>query len=242
VAAAQEWPIDPADPGLDRRGNWNVVSETIGQTPATTTQTRVPNGVNEYETIDPDGSGPLAPVSLQHDPAGNLTLDPTARNHDDPPGLGNETGQTYEYDEENRLTAVRRASDGGPGHPAGEFLLEIRYDALGRRIETIDYMSAPNGYDVLCANDPNAAPAGAVVTRHVYAALEPLEEYTCCDVSDPGGQCVDPSGFALAREFIWGDRFPEPIAMIDHTDLGDVPADGQPGGGPEVLYYLRDAL
>jgi len=103
-----------------RRGNWNVFSETIGQMPATTTQTRVPNGVNEYETVDPDGSGPLAPVTLQHDPAGNLTLDPLAVNHDDPindpdsgctnPGQpGCASGQTYEYDEENRLTAVRRA-------------------------------------------------------------------------------------------------------------------------------------
>jgi len=30
--------------------------------------------------------------------------------------------------------------------------------------------------------------------------------------------------------------------MIDHTSAGDTPADGQPGGGPEVVYYLRDAL
>ena len=30
--------------------------------------------------------------------------------------------------------------------------------------------------------------------------------------------------------------------MIDHTDAGDVPAPGEPGGGEEVLHYLHDAL
>jgi len=30
--------------------------------------------------------------------------------------------------------------------------------------------------------------------------------------------------------------------MIDHTDAGDVPAPGEPGGGAEVLHYLHDAL
>jgi YD repeat-containing protein len=127
LTAVQDWPIAPASPGLDRRGNWNVFTQTVGQTPETTTQTRVPNGANEYETIDPDGSGPLASLNLTHDPAGNLTLDPTARNHDDPPALGNETGQAYEHDEENRLTAIRRASN-------NELLLEISYDAIGRRL------------------------------------------------------------------------------------------------------------
>ncbi len=81
-----------------------------------------------------------------------------------------------------------------------------------------------------------------MLTRHVYAGIETLEEHVCCDVSAPGGQCAAPSGFALAREFVWGDRFPEPLAMIDHTDAGDIPATGQPGGGPEVLHYLHDTL
>jgi RHS repeat-associated protein len=59
----------------------------------------------------------------------------------------------------------------------------------------------------------------------------------------------DPEDWSLAREFVWGPRFPEPIAMIDHTDFGDVPATGTTGGGgggtgggPEVLHYLHDVL
>ena len=39
--------------------------------------------------------------------------------------------RTYECDEENQLTLVRRASD-------EELLRDVTYDALGRRIETID--------------------------------------------------------------------------------------------------------
>ena len=217
----------------------------VGAPAATIDEHREVNALNEYLTATIGGG---LRRSRSHDDDGNLTLDPTARNADDPcaddgsdyPGC--ETGQSCEYDEENRLTAVRRASDGGRGRPANELFLELPCAALGRRVETIAYMSANKGYDRLCVADPNASPAGMVVTRHVYAALEPLERCVCCDVSAPGGQCADPSGFGLAREFVWGEQFPEPLAMIDHTDAGDMPATGQPGGGPEVLHFLHDTL
>jgi RHS repeat-associated protein len=36
---------------------------------------------------------------------------------------------------------------------------------------------------------------------------------------------------------VWGDRFPEPVALIDYTELGNAPL-----GTPEVLHYVQDAL
>ena len=70
-----------------------------------------------------------------------------------------------------------------------------------------------------------------VVTRHIYAGLETIEEYVYCDDGQGGDEWV------LAREFIWGDRFPEPLAMIDHTGEGTTA-----GSSPWVYHYLRDAL
>ena len=49
---------------------------------------------------------------------------------------------------------------------------------------------------------------------------------------------TEPSEWFVAREFLWGDRFPEPLMMVDHTDAGDKTA----AEGPEVLHYVRDAL
>ena len=135
-----------------------------------------------------------------------------AANHGDSSGP---TGQAYEYDEENRLTTVKRASDSAT-------LLEILYDAVGRRVESIDHVDL----DESCG-----AGNGPTRTRHIYVGPATVEEYTLCD-DGQGGLEVD-----LAREFLWGARFPQPVAMIDHTDAGDVSA-----GTPEVLHYLHDAL
>jgi RHS repeat-associated protein len=75
----------------------------------------------------------------------------------------------------------------------------------------------------------------ALWTRHVYAAgLEPIEEYV---MHDPDGAGPEPCTWTLAREFISGERFPEPLVMVDWTAAGDVPA-----GSEEVLQYIRDAL
>jgi RHS repeat-associated protein len=85
-------------------------------------------------------------------------------------------------------------------------LHEYLYDALGRRILTHDH-----------------TPATAVQTRHVYGAgFEVLAEYESSD----NWETED-----LAREFLWGERFPEPLVLIDWTT------------GPEKAYhYLHDHL
>ncbi|MBK9126404.1 MAG: hypothetical protein IPM13_01190 [Phycisphaerales bacterium] len=66
-------------------------------------------------------------------------------------------------------------------------------------------------------------------TRDIYDGLAAIVEY-----EDESGA---PATWSLAREFIWGDRFPEPLVLIDHTAAGDVPA-----GAAENLYYVHDAL
>lgn len=137
----------------------------------------------------------------------------------------------YSYDEENRLTRVETLN--------GTALLEVTYDALGRRILTRDHTGV----------SPHPCDAGSATldTRHIYATgLTPIVEYVWCD---PTGACdagtatcgagIPPTEccWTLAREYVWGDRFPEPLVMIDHTELGS-----QPAGTPEPFYYLHDAL
>lgn len=119
LTSARQWT------NLDRRGNWLDVSTTING--VTTQQTRTSNGVNEYVDIDPDGPDPQPAVSFTHDANGNLTLDLTAANIND---AGAPTGQKYEYDEENRLTTIRRASDDA-------LLMEIVHDAVTRANQLI---------------------------------------------------------------------------------------------------------
>ncbi|MFQ5412763.1 MAG: hypothetical protein ACE5EC_10725, partial [Phycisphaerae bacterium] len=184
---------------LDRRGNWLDTRWTVAPTgtPELRQQVRTANGANEYTSIDPmDGSDLLWPETIAHDAAGNLTVDPTAVGAG---GVVSPSGQRYEYDEENRLTAVRRTGD-------DLLLAEYAYDALGRRVETIEHVDAATGL-------PLPAPCR---TRHIYAGIETIEEYDVCE--DAGG--VETA--TLLREFVWGDggRFPEPIALIDHTDAG----------------------
>jgi len=138
-------------------------------------------------------------------------------------GVVSPSGQRYEYDEENRLRAVRRTGD-------DLLLAEYAYDALGLRVETIEFVDTATGL-------PLPAPCR---TRHIHAGIETIEEYDVCE--DGGG--VETA--TLLREFVWGEgdrsgslngRFPEPIALIDHTDAGQAPA-----GTAEVLHTLRDVL
>ncbi|MBK9126407.1 MAG: EndoU domain-containing protein [Phycisphaerales bacterium] len=132
-------------------------------------------------------------------------------------GVSAVAADRYEYDQENRLTAVR--------DPDGVLKLRIWYDALGRRIlsETYD-----------ASGDP------VTTTRHIYDGLAAIVEFECAGAAAPIGEpngCGDGSQPVLAREFIWGDRFPEPLVLIDRTDAGDVPA-----GQPEHLYFVHNAL
>jgi type VI secretion system secreted protein VgrG len=66
----------------------------------------------------------------------------------------------------------------------------------------------------------------------VYDGIETIQEY--CVV---GQDCP-----MLMREFVWAsaERFPEPVAMIDHTGAGQGGA-GVPAGG-HVYHTLRDVL
>lgn len=79
-------------------------------------------------------------------------------------------------------------------------------------------------------NAERPPPGDPVVTRHIYSGIETIEEYILCSSPE------DPN-WALAREFVWGGSFPEPVALIDHTALGDKVA-----GVEEVLHYVRDEL
>jgi len=144
---------------LDRRGNWLDYrwARTDNGQSTTYLQARTANGVNEYETIDPDGPPAegqppnQAPVPLSYDAAGNLTLDPLARSAGGGPGATTQPcgagvppvvcGQWYKYDEENRVVRVRQY----------------------------------NG--VLDPNDPND-PNGPVHGAFVYVDPDTMQDYT----------------------------------------------------------------
>ena len=86
------------------------------------------------------------------------------------------------------------------------------YDALGRRIITWDRYGV--GLDEL--------------TTHVYAGgPECLAEY----------YCTDPQDNVRKRWFVHGAKFPDPLVMVDQTDVG-----AQPAGENEYLFYLKDML
>ena len=69
-----------------------------------------------------------------------------------------------------------------------------------------------------------------VTTRHAYAGLNTIEEYVWCDIDQD--EATEPTEWFVAREFLWGDRFPEPLMMVDHTDAGDVAAARKSPCGP----------
>ncbi|HPD32401.1 MAG TPA: RHS repeat-associated core domain-containing protein [Phycisphaerae bacterium] len=207
--------VDPALPSqqqwtdLDRRGNWLDFSTTLNGQPAVQ-QTREANQVNEIMTLDPDGpGGGQSAVTLANDSNGNLTENPWAFNADDG---GTPTGQKYEYDEENRLVRVKRLTS-----PADQVLLEIGYDAFGRRVESKEYLDAQTGQIL---STPR-------VTHHVVLGPMTIEEYSIT---------AGPTAL-LAREFVWGTEFPMPVAIVDWTAAGQVGT-----GQAEVLHYLRDVL
>jgi RHS repeat-associated protein len=198
----------------------------------------------------------VPPVSPGYDAAGNLTFDPLSRIAGQaatasPTGvLSWGPGQEYDYDWENRLTAVRRDTndvplgDDPPGpigpQPETAKVMEFRYDALGRRVETVEYVDAVTG-QALDSEGTNPNPR---LTRHIYSGLEMIQEYVC-----DGGYATCEAGPALVREFVHGDpdRYPEPIAMLSYWhELVGVPV-GEPPAPPiphllNVYHFLHDAL
>lgn len=76
-------------------------------------------------------------------------------------------GRRNEYDEENRLTAVRRASDNA-------LVLEIKYDAIGRRVETIERV------------DSSCNPILPRRIRHIYDGLHVVQDCMRVNISTAG--------------------------------------------------------
>lgn len=207
--ARQDWT-------LDRRGNWGQTQEIRNGWTAPA-QTRQADVKNEYTLLSqiiapPDGVWNQVP---EYDLAGNLLFEPRS------PLSGNSTGDVdslrYAYDEENRLIEVRRDQDNA-------LLAQYAYDALGRRVQTLDYTAS--------ATSPCINTSSPLMTRHLMAGLQTLEETIRC-TTNPGG-----SGDLLVREFVWGDRFPEPVAMVTH---GSVAGPSAPAA-TSVYYYLPDIL
>jgi RHS repeat-associated protein len=203
---------------MDSRGNWSTFAKEIGVSPVIKWQSRTHNGANEIQVIDPDVQNGLTTdqVAVSVDANGNLTTDPLAPNVGTAPA-----GQKYVYDAANRVIEIWRTNVAS--NPSDdELLLEIEYDVLGRRVQTKEWIDPTDGAALTTPN----------TTWHVYAGLNVVEEY---GVTDPG---ITSATTDLHRQFIWGQGFPAPVAMIDRTDAGDVLA----ASGEEVLHYLRDIL
>jgi len=180
--------------------------------------TITPGQSNFKLETQPNGVNELEEITRHWGQLINTTqpaYDPAGNLTNDPtaPNLSGIDGQQYEYDEENRLTSVRDS--------AGALLQEIAYDALGRRVESKDYTAAAQ-----CGFGP------PVVTRHLMAGLHTLEEHIQCSGST----------WTLAREFIWGDRFPEPVAMVTHGGTSGGFGGPSVPSGTSVYYYLHHVL
>ena len=175
----------------------------------------------------------------------NSDCDPTK------PGCG--LGQEYEYDVENRLVLILRDTNDVPGRNALGMpelikLMEFVYDALGRRVETIEYIDPATG----AAWDGQGGRPPPRRTRHVYFGLEVIQEYSCgADGTTPPmiGAWPCATSMPLVREFLCGDpeRYPEAVAMLTYMhELHAVP----PGEPPlpatphflQAYHYLHDAL
>ena len=171
---------------LDMLGNWKTTNTTVdGDSPEA--DTRTVNAANEYLTQQ---VGAAQSIDLVSDDNGNLTSNGT---------------QVFAYDAENRLVRVTRKSD-------STVLQEYAYDALGRRVRTIDL---PSGQD-------------EKKTTHVYAGSA-----ACITEYDSTAE----EGATRERWFVHGPGFPDPLVMVDLTAMGDVAA-----GTEEYLYYLKDLL
>ncbi|MCB9866886.1 MAG: RHS repeat protein, partial [Phycisphaerales bacterium] len=123
----------------------------------------------------------------------------------------------FTYDAWNRLAGIYATGTlyvddyGDLTGTAGDCIEWFEYDALGRRVRT----------------ELHPGTEAAATTEHVYGTgAAVLEEY----IGTTGAQ-------TLARWFIHGESFPDPLYMIDLTAAGDIGA-----GTEEWLYYLKDAL
>ena len=204
---------------LDDLGNWSA--DPAGQA-----------SYHRFTDTDADGEFGGSDVSLQkahHDTNQINEIDrlitqtPTDADtvgfYYDPVGNLRLDGERYYvYDPWNRLAAIyKRGTLGvystGNWHGTPDICtVRFRYDALGRKVLTETWPETPS----------------AATTEHVYGTgPAALEEY---DVASNGTA-------TLARWFIHGESFPDPLVMVDLTDAGDLPA-----GQAEWLYYLKDAL
>jgi len=134
---------------------------------------------------------------------------------DDNGNLLDDGAQEYVYDAENRLTEVIKK--GSPD----ETIQTYAYDALGRRVKTVD--NCPTS----CSGGCNGQSANTTrTTRHIFAGTP-----ACIEEYDPDASPV------LQRYFVHGTDFPDPLAMVDNTDLG-----AETEGTEEYFWYLKDAL
>ncbi len=109
---------------FDNIGNRTSATDGTGQTATTVGYT--PNDLNQYEEIDPG-----TPVNPDFDADGNLSADAGINI------MG--YGLKFEWDAENRITAVRKDVQGSP------LLATYTYDYLGRRIRKTTTSSALQG-------------------------------------------------------------------------------------------------
>ncbi len=141
-------------------------------------------------------------VSLSYDLAGNLTTD--------------NGGYVYSWDYDNHLTKIEKS--GGSGLVT---VAEFAYDALGRRVMKIEYITdATGGTDI-------------VYTRYYYSGWQMLMEHSQCSTTSPAtdsstyfayGNALDEVLFYVTNpgsgesiSYLIGDHLNSPAARLDST-------------------------
>jgi RHS repeat-associated protein len=250
-----DWTDAGGDPTLDQRGNWASVERTqrVGGNDTTESQARsldaVGGAANEYYHVaHDDGVAPFTEY-LEYDAAGNLVATHLLADMNcdgqltaadiDAFVLAMTNPETYASTYPDCLAALGDVNGDGVVSAADvdpfvamitagasyDLARQFAYDEENRLVSvTVDGVPTEDYlYDALGRRILTHDLVTQLRTRHVYGAgFAVLAEYESSD----NWETED-----LAREFLWGERFPEPLVLIDWTT------------GPEKAYhYLHDHL
>jgi RHS repeat-associated protein len=151
-----------SDTSLNRAYAFDTIGNRTSATEGATTVSYTPTDLNQYSAV-----GSFAP---EHDLDGNMTKGPTL-----PLGASSPVAFGLEWDAENRLVAVRNASE--------VLIAAYVYDPFGRRIRK---------------TTTTAATQGATDTAYVYDGWNVVAEYTLTTGSNASVSA------ALLQTYTWG--------------------------------------
>ena len=222
--------------GTEDRFTYNLSGSRIAETDRRgITRTYQHNVLDQYTMITEQPPGqPAVSYELSYDANGNLASDGR--------------GYLYEYDCQNRLTAIRKA---------GCKIADFDYDAIGRRIKKTDYTAGLTTYYYydpagrVAAEYEKTAGGGCALARsfaygagidQIVAMFEPDAPLTENDLTVIGRFCQ--AWLCGGNDTCYRSNFDYNLdSFIDLADFAGLGAGGDwRRSGETQWYYIRDAL